>query len=128
MKAIVRLSLIGALLVLANFALPGCGDDENNPVNPPPGGGADVVINIVGQLGSNSYSPNPATVTVGQTVSWKNNDSMQHTATANGGEFDTGTLNPGQTSAPDSMNTAGSFPYICSIHPTTMSGTLVVNP
>jgi len=39
--------------------------------------------------------------------------------------FNTGNIGGGKTSAPIAMNTAGSFPYHCSIHPT-MTGTLVV--
>lgn len=105
--------------------------DGDNPAGPGGGGGtgADVTISIVGQAGANSYSANPETVMVGQTVAWKNNDgTAAHTATSNNGTtFDTGLISPGATSAPDSMKTAGSFPYHCTPHPA-MVGTLVVIP
>jgi plastocyanin len=84
---------------------------------------ADVTITINGMLGSNSYSPNPASAKVGQTVAWRNADVIAHTAT--GASFDTGAISPGQTSAPIAFNTAGTFDYHCSIHPT-MVGTLNV--
>jgi plastocyanin len=84
-----------------------------------------MVITITGMNGSNSYSPNPATVQVGQTVAWRNADSLPHTATADGGAFDTGTIAPGATSSPITMSTAGSLPYHCAIHPS-MVGTLTV--
>jgi len=74
-------------------------------------------------LGSGSYSPNPATVKVGQKVAWKNADSTAHTATGAG--FDTGAINPGQTSQAITFSTAGSFDYHCSFHPS-MVGTLMV--
>jgi plastocyanin len=85
-----------------------------------------VTIAISGMLGSNSYSPSPATVQVGQQVRWRNDDSVAHTATRTGsGAFDTGVINPGQTSAPITMTTAGTLNYVCTLHPN-MSGTLNV--
>ena len=85
-----------------------------------------MTINIVGMQGANSYTPNPATVQVGQQVRWRNNDSVAHTATRSGaGGFDTGVLNPGQTSAPITISTAGMLNYICTLHPN-MTGTLNV--
>jgi plastocyanin len=126
MKRPHRLVLLGSLLVLGAFA--GCGGDDNkkNPVAPPTA--ADVTINITGQNGASSYSPNPANVTVGQTVAWKNIDNMTHTSTANAGAWNTGSLGAGSTSTPITMNTQGSFDYHCGLHPTTMTGTLTVNP
>ncbi len=123
-----RLShLIGTTSLLALLALSGlsCNSDDN-PTGPGGGGGgADRTITIVGMNGASSYSPSPDTVNVGQTVAWHNADASTHTATANGGAFNTGNIGGGSTSAAITMNTAGSFPYHCSIHPT-MTGTLVV--
>lgn len=127
-----RRVLVVAAVALA-VAAGGCGgDDDDNPVDPGNGGGnpPDVTIQIVGDLGTGSFSPNPDTVTVGQTVSWHNADVMAHTATSDGsgsGSFNTGTIGAGATSTPIAMNIAGSFPYHCSIHPG-MTGTLVVQP
>lgn len=116
-------------LLLAGALAGGCGNDDSNPAGPGGGGGgADVTINVVANSGSNSYSPSPDTVSVGQTVSWRNQDSATHTATADTGPaFDTGNIAPGATSAPIAMNTAGSYPYHCALHPA-MTGTLVVRP
>ena len=86
---------------------------------------ADIVITISGMNDAQSYSPAIGSVAVGQTVSWKNADNLPHTATANGGSFDTGTIAPGATSAPIAMGTAGSFAYHCAIHPS-MTGSLTV--
>lgn len=118
-----------ALTALLAFGAAGCGgDDESNPTGPGGGGsGADVTITIVANAGANSYSPNPDTVTVGQTVSWKNNDVGTHTATSDVVAWGTPAIAPGATSTPIAMNTAGSFPYHCGIHPT-MVATLVVTP
>jgi plastocyanin len=124
-----------AAIILSVALLPiACGGKSKNPTSPGGGGGgggaADVTISIVANNGANSYSPSPDTVSVGQTVSWHNVDSLPHTATENSGTpvFDTGTLGSGQTSGPIAMTTAGTFPYHCTIHGLSMSGTLVVNP
>jgi plastocyanin len=85
----------------------------------------DVTITIAGMNGSQSFSPNPVTVRVGQTVAWRNADSLTHTATADGSAFNTGSVAPGATSAPITMTAAGTFGYHCSLH-STMVGTLVV--
>jgi plastocyanin len=112
------------LASLALFSLSCGGDDHDNPMDPGPGGGANVTINITGQNGSNSYSPSPDTVTVGQTVRWHNANGVRHTATGGGG-INTGDVDAGQNSAVIQMNSAGTFPYACTIHPG-MTGVLVV--
>jgi plastocyanin len=82
-----------------------------------------MTIEIRGMLGSNSYSPNPASVHVGQQVVWHNGDSIAHTATGTG--FDTGILSAGATSNPITFSTAGQINYFCSLH-ANMTGTLSV--
>jgi plastocyanin len=42
--------------------------------------------------------------------------------------FDTGTLNPTDTSAPITFATPGSYGYHCRFHETTMNGTITVDP
>lgn len=132
MSSLIRSGFVPAiaLAALLGFGSVGCGgDDEKAPTGPGGGGGgADVTITIVANAGPNSYSPDPDTVTVGQTVSWKNNDVGTHTATSdNLVTFGTPAIAPGATSTPIAMNSAGSFPYHCNIHPT-MVATLVVVP
>jgi plastocyanin len=72
------------------------------------------------------YSFKPATITihVGDSITWTNNGKQPHTATANNGSFDTGTIQPGH-SASHTFSQAGTFAYICTIHPF-MHGTVVV--
>ncbi len=69
-----------------------------------------------------AFSPGTVTVSVGDTVTWTNNDGVGHTATGDG--FDTGTISGGAT-ASVTFDTAGTFAYHCSIHPQ-MNGTVVV--
>ena len=52
---------------------------------------ADHAVSIAGS----SYSPANVTVAVGDTVTWTNSDQISHTATADGGSFDTGPLGNG---------------------------------
>jgi plastocyanin len=120
------------LAAFAAAALPfaSCGGGGGGVTNPPGGGGGgggtgDVIITIVAENGSMSFSPNPATVTRGQRVSWRNAAGTVHTATQNGGAFDTGDIGGGSTSSAITMSTAGSFGYHCSLHPA-MVGTLNV--
>jgi len=75
-------------------------------------------------LTTTAFGTNPLTVAVGTTVTWVNNDSIAHTSTANGGQFNTGTINPGG-SAKFQFSTAGTFAYHCTIHPG-MVGTITV--
>ena len=68
----------------------------------------------------------PATVTVneGDTVTWTNADSTIHTATAEDGSFDTGSLRKGESGSA-TFTSAGTISYICTPHPY-MKGTVVV--
>ena len=86
-------------------------------------GGALAADHAVAISGS-SFSPHEVTVTVGDTVTWTNSDQISHTATADGGSFDTGALSNTE-SGTVTFSTAGAFPYHCSIHPN-MTGTITV--
>ena len=77
------------------------------------GGGASNTVTIAGF----SYSPNPVTVAVGNSLAFRNTDSVAHTATGDSGSFDTGVIAPGATSNAITMSTAGDFTYHCQIHP-----------
>jgi plastocyanin len=70
-----------------------------------------------------AFDPASVTVQVGDSVTWTNQDSTAHTATA-AGAFDTGNIASG-ASATVTFDTAGTFAYACSIHPT-MTATVVV--
>jgi plastocyanin len=71
-----------------------------------------------------NFAPSSTTVHVGDTVTWTNNGQAPHTATANDGSFDTGTLQKGATGS-HTFTTAGRFAYYCTIHPF-MKGTVTV--
>jgi len=66
-----------------------------------------------------------ALVTRGTTIVFANKErSVSHTATANGGSFDTGTIQPGKAVAV-SFRKKGTFRFHCEIHPE-MRGKVVV--
>src|SRR5919204_1574579 len=75
-------------------------------------------------LGDNFFDPTSLTIAVGDTVTWTNNGQVAHTVTANGGSFDSGTLNSGR-SFTHTFNQAGTFPYFCQFH-AGMKGTITV--
>ena len=129
-------SLTAALLLNA------CGGYSSSPTTPYPGpqpsptptptptpaptpGASAVVVEILGESGNMSFNPAVASLQVGQQVRWHNADTTVHTATQDGGGFDTGFLAPGATSASITLNAAGSLRYHCSVHPS-MVGTLNV--
>jgi plastocyanin len=71
-----------------------------------------------------SFTPASVTIAVGDTVTWHNTGQAPHNATANDGSFKTPDLNNGQ-SASHTFSSAGTFSYICTIHPN-MHGTVRV--
>src|SRR5262245_20765173 len=72
-----------------------------------------------------AFAPASVTVPVGGSVTWTNNDAgIPHTVTADGGAFDSGNMTTGATFS-QTLNTAGSFPYHCTVHPQ-MTGTVTV--
>jgi plastocyanin len=62
-----------------------------------------------------SFEPQKVTVAIGTVVTWKFEDSAQHTVKADNGAFTSKPLNNNQTYA-FTFNTAGTYSYICSIH------------
>src|SRR4051812_37402266 len=113
-----------AALTLGAAACGGYGSTPSGPTNDPPPAGA-ITISVVRENGSQSFSPNPATVPAGQVVVWHNIDTTTHRVLLNDGKLDTGNLSPGAFSQPMTLGTPG--PYHCTIHPD-MVGTLVNNP
>jgi plastocyanin len=71
-----------------------------------------------------AFSPATVTVSAGSTVVWTNGDSIQHDITFNGGGIVSSVLNHNDTFS-HTFPTAGTYHYICSIHPF-MHGTVIV--
>ena len=62
------------------------------------------------------FTPTISQVPVGTTITFQNDGSVIHTATAADGSWDTGDI-PGSTAAQVTFNTAGTFTYNCTPHP-----------
>ncbi|MHB8571503.1 MAG: IPT/TIG domain-containing protein [Candidatus Dormibacteria bacterium] len=68
-----------------------------------------------------AFHPNPVNANVGDSVTWTNGDSFNHTVTADNGSFDSGPLAGGQSFT--IANIQQGFTYHCTIHPF-MKGTV----
>ncbi len=76
-----------------------------------------------------AFSPATITISVGDTVTWTNRDSVEHTATGAAGApqpFDTGLLGTDRGGSV-TFTAPGRYDYFCAPHPT-MTGTVVVEP
>jgi plastocyanin len=102
-----------------------CGSDNSTPPTTPsptptpaPGGTASAVTIQPGAeaLGNRAYAPAELTVDLGTTITWTNNDSVAHTSTSDAPGWDSGIVAPRATYSA-TFQTAGTFPYHCSIHP-----------
>jgi plastocyanin len=71
-----------------------------------------------------AFSPVTLTVKAGGTVTWTNRDEEPHTVAASDGSFHSPGMGTGATFT-HTFATAGTFDYVCSIHPM-MHGTVVV--
>lgn len=74
-----------------------------------------------------SFSPDPVQVSVCDSVVWTNAHDQPHTSTGTGDQaWSTGNLAPGASAEPVSFEEAGTFAYICALHPF-MKGTVEVS-
>ena len=86
---------------------------------PPPAPQPNTVV-----IANIAFGPNSLTVSAGTTVTWQNNDGINHTSTSDSGVWDTGAIPPGGSKT-HTFSAAGTFPYHCNIH-TMMTGTVIV--
>jgi plastocyanin len=111
-------SVFGILALSTLAVTAGCGGGthtDSTPAPAPVSQGADVTINIVGERGSQSFSPNPAGAG-GMRVIFHNSDSIVHRVVLNDGTIDTGNIAPNGNSAVVTMPATGTN-YHCSLHP-----------
>src|SRR5260221_11195959 len=110
------------VVVMLGLGVWGCGGNSytsgnsGNPIAPTSTTSGVVTINVVAVNGAQSFSPNPASLPVGQMVVWRNVDSITHHVVLNDRSVDTGDLQPGASSQPMAIAAAGGQ-YHCSIHP-----------
>src|SRR6185503_5122376 len=109
-----RVRVLMSAVFLAALITSACGGSNNNPGGPSGSGSGAATITINGQTGPQSFSPNPANFG-GQTVVFKNNDSVTHRVQLNDGSLDTGDIAPGATSRTVLMPSSGTN-YHCTLH------------
>lgn len=129
------LTMLLTCLVLVFVA--GCGDDSDSsesggqadkPAEPSggskaPAGKADVTVNMK----DIKFNPMAVTVKKGQTILWKNMDSVPHNVTKEDGpgpDFASDTVDPGGDYT-QKFAAAGKIAYVCTIHPN-QTGTVTV--
>ncbi len=84
-----------------------------------------TTVNIMGQKNDQSFNPNPVPLSQGSQIVWHNSDNVVHHIVMNDGSFDSGDIAPGGTSKAMTLSSAGGN-YHCTIHPTTMFGSVNV--
>ena len=127
-----RRLLVGIIAVLAALTtVAACGSDSSGGGAPPatatesassgsaPAGGGSTV-----EIMNFMFMPGSLTVPVGTTVTWKFDDSTDHTVSADDNSFASSPMANGQTFT-HTFSTAGTVAYHCSIHPF-MKGTIIV--
>jgi plastocyanin len=72
-----------------------------------------------------AFSPASITVAKGTTVTWVNEDSVNHQVVSDSGAVFTSTSLPKGGSYSFNFNNPGTYPYHCSIHPS-MKGAVIV--
>src|SRR3990172_5608417 len=132
---------IGIFCLLAvSLLITGCGGA---------GGGGDsssgttTTISIISGASlkcTTAYFPNSVTILVGETITWKNNDTMAHTVTSTsdsgpectavGGSLTSAPLDSGTIAAngtfSHTFDTVGTYYYVCTIAGHLMRGTVIV--
>ena len=108
-----------ATTLITAFAL-ACGGGGSGAMGPGPGPNEVVIQGF-------AFDPTPRTVSAGTTVTWVNQDGVNHTSTGGSGPE---TWNSGALATNGSFshtfNAQGTYQYACTIHPG-MRGTIVVN-
>jgi plastocyanin len=133
------LALLLACMALS-LVVAGCGDDDDDDgggggaetTEQPAGGGDDAGGGGGGGGGATevseegiAFNPAEVTVSVGDTVTWTNNDTVEHDVTADGfSSGEPGGMAPGDT-FDHTFQEAGTFDYVCTVHPG-MEGTVTV--
>jgi plastocyanin len=112
-SAIVATQVLSGNLNVGDIEGEGFGNSRQEPA---PITGNGTIVRIVDDAGSNSYSPNPIEINVGQTLTWVNDDSVIHTTTSADGIFDSNILQRGEVFS-YTFDTVGEYPYYCDLHP-----------
>ena len=104
-----------SILLLLSLAAFGCSSNTATPAPTPQDKFTALISNY-------KFTPAEITINKGETVTWTNQDSIQHTVT--GDSFDSGLFGKNQ-SYTHTFNETGTFNYHCTPHPY-MTGEVIV--
>jgi plastocyanin len=122
--------LVAATVLTVIGVISGCSSNSSGPspatATPAPAsaGSAAVAGGSTVEIKNFTFTPATLTVPAGTSVSWKFDDSTQHTVTADDNSFTSAPMGAGQTYM-HTFDTKGTVTYHCSIHPF-MKGSVVV--
>jgi plastocyanin len=115
-----RGAAIGSVL-LAGLLFAACGDttpDDTADAAPTTTCAADAGQMVTVTIGDFAFDPTPLEHAVCDSVVWTNAHDQPHTSTGNGDQtWSSGNIQPGATGEPVVFETAGSYAYICALHP-----------
>jgi plastocyanin len=114
--------VVGSIVMILLLLAAGCGDGGDTPSGTTTGEGDTDAVVVIDDV---AFTNGDVRVALGGSVTFDNQDSQSHTATAPDGSFDSGTIAAGESSSV-TFDEAGTFPYICSFHPF-MRGTVTVS-
>ncbi len=132
-------ALICSVLALTLVAA-GCGSSDNKSSSDSGGGGTKTKPQAKPKSGGGAksasvslkniqFSPKTLSVAKGATVTWTNDDSVNHDVTKTGGpgpKFSSGSGNMAQGDTyKQTLTTPGTIQYVCTVHPG-MAGTITV--
>lgn len=112
------------LQVLIAAFIVSCGNGADTTTSPADTGTPMPVDNVEVTIENYEYTPPSVTIPIGTTVTWRNIDPIQHTATARDNEFDSGLLGQNEIFS-FTFNDPGEYEYYCTLHPY-MIGTIIV--
>ena len=104
---------VGAVVVLVVALLV-----RSGPPAPPAATATSTAVrsgHVTVAIANYAFAPRTLTVRAGTRVTWTNSDATAHTATADGGAFDTGTINPKHSKTVD-LRKPGTYAYHCVFH------------
>jgi plastocyanin len=91
--------------------------------DPPPPAGAKA--SAASEIAISNFAFEVGTVAAGATITVRNLDGTEHTATSAAGGFDSAVVAPGHTATITAPTRAGVYEFVCNIHPS-MRGRLIV--
>lgn len=130
---------LGILLAAVALIVAACGDDDGPAITTAPPGTTVAPVTSAAppgpethtvEIGEFFFEPVDLTVSIGDTVTWRQQGNLPHTTTAGtpgaqSGEWDSGTMNAGDSFS-TTFDAAGTFQYFCTIHPNQMQATITV--